>query len=149
MRTQTLQRGTMLSAVYLPEASGRPIGIGDYRRRRSLVLFRIHAGVCGDCESRLRELAAAYHDLAAEKAEVLAIVPGSQEEAAVLKERLALPFPVLADTDGWLAENGAALAIADRYGEIYSAADAGEGHELPELSAILEWLAFINLQCPE
>jgi peroxiredoxin len=149
MATQKLQRGAMLSAVYLPEASGQPIGIGDYRRRRSLVLFRIHAAGCGDCEARLRELAAAYHDLAAEKAEVLAIVPGSREEAALLKERLGLPFPVLADTDGWLAESGAALAVADRFGEIYTAAHAGEGHELPALAAILEWLAFINLQCPE
>jgi peroxiredoxin len=149
MKKQLLQRGAFLSAASLPEASGQSIGIDSYRRRRSLVLFQVHAAGCGDCEARLRELAAAYHDLAAEKAEVLVIVPDSREAAAVLKERLALPFPVLADLEGWLARNGAALAVADRFGEIYFASQAGEGHQLPTVSAILEWLAFIGLQCPE
>jgi peroxiredoxin len=143
-----LQRGTTLPCWQLPEASGRMVRYGDFRGRRNLVVFLGHPPGCEACEGMLRELAAGYGELIAEEAEVLAILQVNQEEAAGLKARLDLPFPLLTDAGGILG-GGPAIAVVDRYGEVFTSVRADDGHLFPSMKYILEWLGFIEVQCPE
>ncbi len=41
-----------------------------------------------------------------------------------------------------------AILVADRHGEIYAQYHT-QAHRLPKVDEILQWLAFINSQCPE
>ena len=41
------------------------------------------------------------------------------------------------------------LVIADRWGEIWAAWAGGADHRLPSRQDILQWLEFIQAQCPE
>ena len=42
-----------------------------------------------------------------------------------------------------------AVYITDRYGEVFGSYRSAGGQALPKLEEILDWLAFINSQCPE
>lgn len=48
-----------------------------------------------------------------------------------------------------LGIRGAAVVIADEWGEIFFAADAGAEQALPTPDEIVEWVRFISIQCPE
>jgi hypothetical protein len=51
-----------------------------------------------------------------------------------------------------IAQQGLAspsLIIADRWGEIWAAWLGGTTHQLPSVQDILQWLSFIEAQCPE
>jgi hypothetical protein len=39
--------------------------------------------------------------------------------------------------------------VSDRYGEIFFAAHSGRGESLPSAAELLDWVRFINSQCPE
>ena len=62
---------------------------------------------------------------------------------------------VLVDADGslrrgWgLADDVAAVIVADRWGEVYAVAAGTDPSELPGPDAIDEWLRFLAMQCPE
>ncbi|MBE0596343.1 MAG: redoxin domain-containing protein, partial [Desulfuromonadales bacterium] len=132
----------------LPEAGGETVGTADYRGRRNLALLLTHPPGCAPCEAKLRELAAGYGELTAGVAEVLAVVPAPVAAAREMKERLGLPFPVLADPEHSLGEEGW-LVVADRFGEVFASGRAGERHLIPSVGEIAEELAFIEVQCPE
>lgn len=41
------------------------------------------------------------------------------------------------------------VLIADRWGEIYYVAPTVDDPEMPEPDALIEWLRFVQYQCPE
>ena len=73
--------------------------------------------------------------------------------------RLKLPFVVLSDGDGRIHrevgasdEQGhvaAAAYVIDRYGETFAIYRTRDGQALPSAVDILNWLEFVNSQCPE
>jgi peroxiredoxin len=150
---------------FMPEftllsAEGQPVRTLDYHRLRSLVL--VFAGEY-DASASFRlpaELAAHYPEIARQGAGVLAVVRGTPAEAARVKERQALPFPVLADEDarvhrtyGAVTPDGRtadkAAFVAGRFGKLYLSSRAGDGPPLPSAAGILGILRFIEARCPE
>jgi len=104
----------------------------------------------------LEELATQAEELAFETTRVL--VAATSRSAAVSR-RGRWPFPLLVDEGGHIHRSvGAtdaagrpapAVFVTDRFREIYAAYLPGHGATLPSPTEILEWLVFINLQCPE
>ncbi|HEX9987533.1 MAG TPA: redoxin domain-containing protein [Chloroflexia bacterium] len=143
----------------LPSAEERMIQTSDYRGLGSLVLLFV-----GECSPRtscrlLVDLARHYTEIARESAEVLVVVRGTPVEAAQIKERDGLPFPVLADEDGQVHQDYGAVAqdgrsvcdavyVAGRFGKLYLASRAGDGPPLPSAAGILGTLRFIEARCP-
>jgi hypothetical protein len=41
------------------------------------------------------------------------------------------------------------VVIADRWGEIWHVQPAGSNAELPRADALVEWLRYVQIQCPE
>ncbi len=125
--SNVLERGMMLRDLPAHTLDGRAVQVYDFRGRRNLVL--IFTGADRE-EALLSALRASAADL-------------KEEEAAVL----------IADPTGDLrryygAVDHSALYITDRYGEIFFVAQA-PARALPGVKEILEWLRFINAQCPE
>jgi peroxiredoxin len=137
----------------LPQTSGGRSGPAAARSKYNLVLAFVPADPDG--EAYLRDLAAVHPDILERNARLMAVVPLGLDDARALASRLALPYAVLADEGGattirMLGETDrAALSVADRYGAIYSLDLATNASTLPPASTAIEWLDFVQIQCPE
>jgi len=69
------------------------------------------------------------------------------------------PFPILVDSDAHIhrrvgatdaaGQPAPALFVTDRFREIYATYVSAKGSALPSAKEIMDWLLFINIQCPE
>ena len=151
------RRGEPLPGFMLPAIDGSSVSLESYRGRTNLVV--VFAGDKMD-ESPvavlLEELVARREEFALEAAQVLVAVT-SQPAAGPQRGRWT--FPVLVDDGAHIHRNvGAtdaagrpapAVFVTDRFREIFAAYLPGHGAALPGAKEILDWLVFINIQCPE
>ena len=139
----------ILRPFVLPDEHGKMMDLEQFRQQRNLVLLFCRLPDVA-AEHLMEELAAASEAVKAEVGEVLVVVHDSRENAGLLRRRLQLPFPVLADEAGSVLDcfcnDVACLYITDRYREIFA---VGQGSALFSVDEVLEWLAHINRQCPE
>lgn len=147
-------RGEILPGFTLPDVEGCPFSLERARGRTNLVVVfggaRLAQSPVGVI---LDELATRRAELAAEAAQVLVALT-SRTDAAFQRGRW--PFPVLVDkgthihrrvrATGAAGTPAPALFVTDRFREIYA---AWHGSPLPGAKEILDWLVFINIQCPE
>lgn len=138
---------------YLPSAAGGQSGPAATRSRYNLVLvFLDNSPQTGPY---LQSLAAIYPAILRDDARAIAVLHASQEETQRLAASLSLPFTLLADDAGATTErilgpgNHAGLCVADRYGIIYLVEVASDLSALPPASTVVEWLEYIEIQCPE
>ena len=103
----------------------------------------------------LQELLSRTEELTVEAAQVLVIVTSPH----IAAQRGPRGFPTLLDDGGHIhravgatdaaGRPASAVFVTDRFREIFAAYLPGRGLELPGAKEILEWLVFINIQCPE
>ena len=167
MTTQTevekLRTGQLIPNFRLSAANrDGQVGPWDYKQHRNLVLIFFRSPLCLKCKQLLREIAVHYGDYEEKEAEVLAI---STEEIGCLRQLaqdLALPFPVLSDSDGKVTDLylkhpeqiadktfDVAIFVADRWGAVFSTKRIEIDHDKPVEAEVREWLEFIELQCEE
>lgn len=155
--TMTVIRpGQVLPDIALPAAGGAVTRLSSYRGRRNLVLVFAGDAGCEGCRDLLRALAGAYAEVQQEHAEVVAVLRGPLRQADEVARAERLPYPVLADEDGLAhaayglpeATTDGAVFISDRYGEVFAVYDLSKTPH-PSADAILDWLRFIQVQCPE
>lgn len=150
------RRGEMFPGATLQDIDGSTIVLESYRGQTNLVV------VCAadKMEERpvavlLEELAARKDELTSEAAQVLVAVT-SRPGAAPERGRLA--YPVLVDDGAHLhlsvcatdaaGKPAPAVFVTDRFREIFAAYLPGRD-SLPGAKDVLDWLVFINIQCPE
>lgn len=138
--------------VVLPEA-GKP------RRWHidsdgSLVVFVAHSSDCPGCLSYAADLVAQADEFGWWGGRSTVVLPAADASGAELAGRLTLKC--VADIEGsgrrrWhLGASDAAVIVADRWGQVYLVADAGDGHDLPDpASDVMRVLTRIGIQCPE
>ena len=145
-------------------AANRDVQVGpwDYKQHRNLVLIFFRSAECLRCKLLLRDIAEHYGDYKEKEAEVLAISTDELDRLRQLAQDLALPFPVLSDSDGkvtdlylehpeQVAEKRfeVAIVVADRWGAVFSTKSIEIEHDLSVAAEVREWLEFIELQCEE
>ncbi len=150
-------KGHRLQEFELPSALDGVVHLSDYRGRANLVL--ILSDHKSETSKLLSHTAARYSEIKNEEAEVLVIIRMSRPQAAETQKRLRLPCPVLADDVGRIhqplgavdsqGDDSAAVYVTDRFGEVFGAYRTSGGQSLPGVADILNWLEFINAQCPE
>lgn len=150
-----IKTGQRLPNFSLPDLQNKPVSLASYRRRSNLVVVFSGDPVPESFVDLLDELAEGYPLLEEHEAEVLAVIPAPHEEAAASRD----PFPVLIDAGGEIHRQAGAVnsmgepaftvAILDRYGEIYGLYVVNENTPPPALKGIIDWLAYIELQCDE
>ncbi len=145
--------GHHLQAFTLPDSTGHPVRLWQYLQRSNVVIFFHHGINCAACEAFLQELVAQLDAYRQEETAVVALGPDEPAENRQQATRLGHPFPFLSDPAGRvIAHQGLAtpsLVIADRWGEIWAAWLGGTTHQFPSQQDILQWLSFIEAQCPE
>ncbi len=136
---------------------GRKVRLSDYRGRANLVVIATDGQP--ETAKLLSDAAGRDQDIQNEEAEVLAVLHATRDHAVALKQRLNLPYPVLADSDGRLhrglgaidsqGRDSAAVFVTDRFGEVFGIYRTAGGQPLPGIADVLDWLEFVNAQCPE
>jgi peroxiredoxin len=149
----TLGRGARLPELTLPSAAGGAEIALRAPGRRAPVVVQVDEAECEACDDFLTRLAAEKEEIAEWDGRVVVVVPGEAAAAARLQERLALPFPVLADPDHRLSArigtDAASVLVADQWGEIHMSERIGVGATPPTAAEIVEWLRYLAIQCPE
>ena len=149
-RLQTRER---LPDLRLADASGRALPLMPPGGRQVPVVVVMDRAECEACGAFLRRLAEAEPEMRAWDGRVVAVVPGGGDEAARVAESIHAPFPVLADPERKLARrmgiSGAAVVVADPWGEVRYRHDTGAAHDLPDGAELVDWVRFVAIQCPE
>lgn len=149
------RRGTIFPHFELLAADGSPAGLEVYRGRCNLVVvFAGEEPGTGATAPLLEELAARQEELISEMTQVLIV-----SHVAVASQIDPETFPFLIDVDAQVhhrvgaADNAGcptpAVFVTDRFREIYATYVSSEGSALPGAEEIIDWLRFINIQCPE
>lgn len=154
--------GALLPDTALRAPSGDPVDLGEHGAPRNLVLVLLGAGPISEPLARLlSELAQSRAALDEEEARVFVVradgaAPGETDPSSVEWRRA---FTLLVDRDATLhralgaasaaGEAAPAVCITDRYREIYHVAREREAGWPPTAKDVLDWLVFINIQCPE
>lgn len=152
-------RGQLLRNFALLSAAGKQVQLSDYRGRANLVLVLAGAQGTGPKLDLLSQLSSRHSEILEQEAQVIAVLYCAREQAQAVKSRGHLPFAVLADSEGLvhrslgaLDGNGhprLAVYVTDRYAEVFAAWRTAQGDIVPSPQDILEWLDFVNRQCPE
>jgi peroxiredoxin len=141
--------GELIPDFTVQTVAARRIHRREFKGRRHLVLCFAHPQASDGGQGLLAAIASGYDTYRAGRAEVLVVLPS---DGAAGGE--GYPFPVVADAGGVLrsrfgATDGAALIIADRYGEVVVRVDSTEiaggtpepyGLPLATVPMALEWL---------
>lgn len=149
----TLRVGGKVPLFYLPSAGGGQSGPAATRSKYNLVLAFLPNGP--EAAAYVRGIARRYPDILRNDARVLAVLDADLDTARRTAEVLELPFTLLSDENGAAATrvlgggNPAGLVAADRYGIVYFVETAHTLEGLPPPATILDWLEFIEIQCPE
>jgi peroxiredoxin len=150
------QPGQRLPDFSLPSTLGHPIRISDYRNRVNLVVMICNPQTIEALYPMLAGMNRVNSELAAENTQALVVLPVNLDEAEHLHDEFGLTYPLMADVNGKVAremiqvhEPGLEMYILDRYGEIYAVERIETGGHLPESREILDWVRFMEIQCPE
>lgn len=149
-----LAEGERLPDLRLGEVpAGTPVPLVAPGGRQIPVVVVVDGAECEPCRAYLRRLAEAEPEMRAWDGRIVVVVPGSVDEAARLADAIDPPFPVLADPEHRLrrrlGSKGAVVVVADPWGEVRYRHDAGAAHDLPEPAALVDWVRFVAIQCPE
>jgi peroxiredoxin len=98
--------GEPMPAFVLPDENGRLVALPSLLERGPVAVMFFRGHWCPYCRLNVRAVIKAYDRIRALGADVVAIMPETQEYAAEFKTDSGAPFPVLTDLD-----NGYALSL--------------------------------------
>ena len=151
--------GEIVPELTLLSTAGASVRVSDYRSKRNLIL--IFCGAVNSASARrvVRRVSELYAEFVAEEAEVFAVVQGAGDEAEDLDGSCNPPFPILLDKDRHAHElfgirsseqhSLPAVCVVDRFGELRHVSRAAGSQPSGFARDILEWVRYINLECPE
>jgi thioredoxin-dependent peroxiredoxin len=114
----TLAPGDMAPAFTLPDASGAPVSLNDFRGRKVLVYFYPKADTPG-CTTQSCAVRDAREELGSLDVAVVGISPDPPERQAAFDEKYALGFPLLSDPDHRVAGAWGVWGERSMYGKTY------------------------------
>jgi hypothetical protein len=148
--------GQLFPDATLATADGGRIALGDFKPEWDLVMLMLGAddALAPELVHVLDALAEGRAAVEAEDGKVLAVYAGERPPAGWRG-----PFPLLLDAGGALhrrvgatddADRPApALFVTDHFREIYAALRPGEHGWPASAGDVVDWLVFVNIQCPE
>jgi peroxiredoxin len=91
--------GSPAPTFRLPSGEGTPIGLEDYRGRKSVIVWFTKGMACPFCRAQMTRIARAYPEIQARDAEVLQVTISNPKQAETYASKFKIPFPYLADAD--------------------------------------------------
>jgi hypothetical protein len=132
----------------IPGGEPRPIRTPG---RRSPVLVLAHGPDCVACNEFIRQLHGEKEALQEWDGKVVVVRPAV--EAGSPTWPAAELFPEVADPERRLTAAAAvgppAVVVADQWGQIHLAREAGDEHAFPTVSELVSELRYLSIRCPE
>lgn len=149
--------GRLFPDATLPSINGSELHLDSFRRDWNLVIMMLGDGALNErCARLLDQLADLRAELEMEEARVVVISARQPEEWT---GKWPYPFILAFDAKGRLHRQLAAvddsgqlevvLCVTDRYREIFAMSRVGDEDWPGDGSQVVEWLTFVNIQCPE
>jgi peroxiredoxin len=157
---EAAQRG-LAPGFDLPSGSGHPVSFASFRNRSNLVFVFLPPKGSGFTRRFIQEMfdhREAYQD---RDSKVVVFLQEGVSGLKALHDQHGPSIYLLADEDGWtrsryaslLSENGSEegllIFVLDRYGAPFAAYDGDPGYTPIPHEEVLDWVDFIELQCPE
>lgn len=141
--------GRRLPEITLPSVpDGTPLPIRT-RGRNARVLLLLHPD-CPECGEYHRAIGERAAELQEWDGRVLAVLAGPIDADVPAQDRAT---DTAVDTDrtvpGALSVREPAVVVADQWGVIHAAEEAGAEHRFPEPEALVEWARYLAIRCPE
>ena len=140
-----------LPDLRLPSTSGPAVPLVAPGGRMVPIILAVHSADCAKCRAYAQSVAAADAELREWDARAVIVVPGGAGDAARFAQ--GLPFAVLADEERklWMrmGMEGAAVIVADPWGEVRMRHVSGAAHDLPSPAELVDWARFVAILCPE
>ena len=137
IESAALGLGSVLPALSLPDANGKPVDLRALNASGPLVIVFYRGGWCPYCNLELREWQRLLPQLRALGATLVAISPQTPDNSLSTSEKNELAFPVL--SDGRLAAAhafGIAFTLSAELVALYSQV----GNDLPTLNGNGQWV---------
>lgn len=151
--------GEIMQDFTLGSTRGTRVRLSDYRGRRNVILVFSGRGNSEMIRGLLQQVSEQYPEFVSEEAQVLAVVQGAKSGAEHLEQNRDLPFLILTDEESLVHNMAGALKsgedytpvvyIIDRYGEIRHVFRSEQSGPVCTAVEILDWVRYINLECPE
>ena len=149
--------GRLFPDATLSSMDGGELRLDSFRPDWNLVILLLGEGEVTDgCARLLDQLADLRAELEMEEARVVVISARAREDWV---GRWSYPFTLAFDGDARLHHQLAAiddsgrpevvLCITDRYREIFAMTRPGDEQWPAHGSQVIDWLTFVNIQCPE
>jgi peroxiredoxin Q/BCP len=148
-------QGRPAPSAKLPTTRGQVLGVADFRGRSDLVVFFSPREVYAGCRALVHAFAANADRLQELDTVMLVVVPGSVKS----KETWFSKVRALVDVEGELwrqyselvsvGEDEMMLFVLDRYTAPYAAWVGREPDAGAMYRETVEWLEYVELQCPE
>lgn len=144
----------------LPSSLGREISLWECKQKQNLVIVFYHGPKCTICQKKSKEYAELYEKAKDLEAKIPAVSFDTIDHLKEFLQRVPLPFPLLSDVEGKVTEMYTnkdegrkapfpSIFITDRFGDLYHQQIANEANKLPAGKEVLDWLLFMDIQCPE
>jgi hypothetical protein len=134
------------------EATGSPRPLQESGRTAPVIVLA-HGPDCGQCEAFLDHLAGEREAILDWDGQVVVVRSGAPDTDGGAEPAGRKSLQALLDPDGLLARALAievpAVVIADQWGEIHCAAEAGADHQFISPAEVAEWVKYLAVQCPE
>lgn len=136
------------------------ISVWDYKQKKNLIILFFRNSDSQSSQKYLLELNIGYKDFIDLKTEILAITSDNLKNLRKFASRHGIFFPMLSDENGEVINRYTykddsdkypmpSVFITDRFGALYYQTIARDESELPSKSELLDWIEFIERQCPE
>jgi len=153
------QIGKRLPNWRLQDRSLRQINPSDFRNRKNLIVVLASGYTAPDLSRLWQDFALEKDQFEFQSTQIIFILPGSADELKHLPIPEDFPFWVVSDESNeifgsgeeWIDSSPAQLTIlvADRFGEIFQVFQCSKMENCPTVNELLDWVAYIELECPE
>ncbi|MGH7717580.1 MAG: redoxin domain-containing protein [Gemmatimonadaceae bacterium] len=153
--TSALRVGDLLPVRELASVDGRStVALRDTARGATALIF-VHGIDCNECRAYAASLAPFAESFRWWAGTPLVVVPDVDSSVLRPATSHAQSLRVVVDRDGVLARScgvapgAAAIIVADRWGQIYHVAHAGDSHDFLAPEELESWFRYLATQCPE
>lgn len=133
---KALKTGDKAPDFSLPDAAGRKISLNETLQHGPVILIFYRGGWCPYCNLELRAYQRSLPEIHQAGAQLIAVSPQTPDASLSTREKNALAFPVLSDTDNQVAiAFGILFDLPEYLAKLY----ARFGIDLPKVNNVKTW----------
>lgn len=146
-RTQLTGHHRRVPKLTLESATGEFVSL--FRRRRATILILIHDLTCSACRAYVESIDAERAELDSWAADIAIIVSDDRGRPSAHASPCATYYDPERRVSELAGVEPPGVVVVDQWGEATDTQEAGEAHAFPAVAAVVSWVRYLAVQCPE